>query len=181
MTEAEAREATAYHEAGHAVIGRILGLRCGHVTIVADEDSSGHAIAGTPEETYADWEREGKLRDLNSALVGRILAHMAGAEAEVALLGKCRGGDGDDRREIALMLATVGRSGHERIMREKTAALVRRHRVLIEAVARALLAHETLTSEAISAMVDGDRLALNDRLRRARQADREAMAWQFSD
>jgi hypothetical protein len=38
--------ATAYHEAGHAVIGRVLGMTCGGVTIVPDyEDrAAGHAL-----------------------------------------------------------------------------------------------------------------------------------------
>jgi len=32
---------TAFHEAGHAVIGRVLGMACGQVTIVPDHDSLG--------------------------------------------------------------------------------------------------------------------------------------------
>lgn len=43
----------------------------------------------------------GKFRTEDSALRGRILSYMAGAEAEVELLGTCAGGDGEDRREIA--------------------------------------------------------------------------------
>jgi hypothetical protein len=47
----------AHNEAGHAVIGRVLGLPCGHVTIVTDQDSSGHSI------TPSIWQskRRGKL------------------------------------------------------------------------------------------------------------------------
>ena len=36
------------------------------------------------------------------------MAHMAGAEAEIALLGKCTGGDNFDRSEIAAMLDSMG-------------------------------------------------------------------------
>ena len=38
----------AVHEAGHAVIGRVLGMECGPVTIVPDDDSLGHSITFDP-------------------------------------------------------------------------------------------------------------------------------------
>lgn len=175
------RIVTAYHEAGHAVIGRVLGLPCGLATIVPDHDSSGHALTPTPEETLSAWEREGKLRDMPSTIVGRIISVMAGAEAEIAILGKSSVGDGADRREIAMMLDAIGQRSLESAMRKKTAALVRRHHELIEKVAQALLAHETLDAEAINAIVEHHRSALQERIRVARHADREAMAWQFSE
>jgi len=33
--------ATAVHEAGHAVIGRVLNMVCGNVSIIEDGDSAG--------------------------------------------------------------------------------------------------------------------------------------------
>jgi ATP-dependent Zn protease len=39
------REHSAVHEAGHAVIGRVLGIPCGHATILVDEGSAGHSLA----------------------------------------------------------------------------------------------------------------------------------------
>jgi hypothetical protein len=38
----------AYHEAGHAVIGRVLTLDCGSASIKPDGDSSGHSICPDP-------------------------------------------------------------------------------------------------------------------------------------
>ena len=44
------RDHTAIHEAGRAVIGRVLCLECGYLTIEPDEDASaaGHAVTRTP-------------------------------------------------------------------------------------------------------------------------------------
>ncbi len=44
----------AYHEAGHAVVGRMLGLCCGKVAIVVDGDDLGYAIIENPLQR---WER----------------------------------------------------------------------------------------------------------------------------
>ena len=41
-------KATAYHEAGHAVIGRVLTLSCGRATIKPDRAEAGHASPTTP-------------------------------------------------------------------------------------------------------------------------------------
>jgi hypothetical protein len=92
----------AVHEAAHAVIGRVLGMDCGPVTIVTDDDSEGHSITYHPTDTYERWEERGKFRgdDMHSIYVGRILTLMAGAEAERELLGKCNGGEGDDLYQI---------------------------------------------------------------------------------
>jgi ATP-dependent Zn protease len=43
----------AYHEAGHAVRGRVLGLDCGSATIAPDDDAAGHAITADPWVTVA--------------------------------------------------------------------------------------------------------------------------------
>jgi len=54
------RRATAYHEAGHAVIARLLGLPCGKATTVGDnEEELGHAVVGDPIRT---WEHGDGLR-----------------------------------------------------------------------------------------------------------------------
>lgn len=39
-------ERTAYHEAGHAVLAHFLGVGLKHVSIIANEDSSGHILDG---------------------------------------------------------------------------------------------------------------------------------------
>ena len=99
---------TAFHEAGHAVIGRVLGMACGQVTIVPDHDSSGHSITSNPSDTYELWEERGKFRgdEMHSIYVGRILTLMAGAEAERELLGRCNGGESDDLKQIEKVAAS---------------------------------------------------------------------------
>src|SRR4051794_25458343 len=110
---------TAYHEAGHAVIGRVLGLTCGQATIriVEDEGEAGHPIIADPHRTAWDWNQKFmadqervspslKYRELRSAFRATILARMAGAEAEVVFLGQCQGGDEDDRLQIDMMAAS---------------------------------------------------------------------------
>jgi len=64
------RRHTAIHEAGHAVIGRALGIPCGHVTIEADADSSGHGIVPDPWVILeAWWATEGKShRDMAAVM-----------------------------------------------------------------------------------------------------------------
>ena len=45
---AAAREAIAYHEAGHAIVSMRLGYRCLYVTIMPDGDRLGHACCEDP-------------------------------------------------------------------------------------------------------------------------------------
>lgn len=158
---------TAYHEAGHAVIGRVMRQECGGVSIVRDmtEMEAGHAHIGV------------------SANLGRILSLMAGAEAEEEFFGSCPGGDGDDRREISKMLnqrfpvkenvsikdylafVKQGRSlpppspeeaerlSHvqewEKRLRRHTRAIVHRHRDKIERVAAQLVKKGKLSAAEI--------------------------------
>jgi hypothetical protein len=63
---------TAVHEAGHAIIARVLGMTCGDVSIEADHDSAGHSITADPHVTAGHWERHGNFRDMASVFRGRI-------------------------------------------------------------------------------------------------------------
>jgi hypothetical protein len=106
--------ATAVHEAGHAVIGRVLGMLCGNVTIDADQDSSGHGIVAEPERIWSAWEERRRYREMSTVILGRIMTFMAGAESEVEILGSCRGGDDDDRYQIESMMLTGWRPSDSR-------------------------------------------------------------------
>ena len=85
--EQQERE-TAIHEAGHAVIGRVLCLGCGYVTIDADADSAGHSIIAGPYETLDLWRGRAPglgIRPrgvMRSILRARAIAFMAGGVAE---------------------------------------------------------------------------------------------------
>ena len=79
---------TAIHEAGHAVIGRMLGMVCGQVTIVPNlsEETAGVAITHDQWVTFGAWEKRDKYRDVSAVVRGRIMTLMAGAEAEVVCI-----------------------------------------------------------------------------------------------
>jgi hypothetical protein len=124
----------AYHDAGHAVLGRVLTLPCGRATIKPDYDegSANHSICPDPYACIYEWEKRGKMRDSDNAVwVARILQFMAGAEAEGELLGTTPQGDGEDRYQIALMLEEIAPAdldGYEARLRTMTRMLVRRHK-----------------------------------------------------
>ena len=102
---AEELRHTAHHEAGHAVIARVLTLAAGPATIKPNyrEGSAGHAIVHEPYACLHEWEKRGKVREQDAVWHARIMALMAGAEAEAELLGSASDGDGGDRDEIEKM------------------------------------------------------------------------------
>ena len=150
---------TAVHEAGHAVIARVLTLMCGGASIVPDHEvgGAGHSITADPLECEAEWFKRGRLRHENAVWHARIITYMAGAESEVVILGSTQGGDGDDRYQIALMSEelTTGADWDrlEARLRAMTRTLIRRHRVLIERVADTLLAKGKLTAKQLDRLV----------------------------
>src|SRR5215470_3438708 len=90
---------TPVHEAGHAVIGRVLDLDCGSATIVADWENleAGHAITLDPWVTVTRWDHHGLQRGIEAAVRGRIIMLMAGRLAEVVILGRADGADDEDQ------------------------------------------------------------------------------------
>lgn len=156
----QGRMATAFHEAGHAVIGRKLGLACGEATIIADDESLGGAIVGNPLRT---WERgDGSRRALVDAF---CITLFAGAEAERLFSQETHCGDEEDRERITGILKEVGISGasyvgddiwerYETRLQRQARNQVRLHRIEIERVAEALFERGTLTSDEIAGMLD---------------------------
>ena len=156
---------TAYHEAGHAVIGRVLGMTCGGATIVPNYEAleAGHAITCV-ERSISDWDARGRWRWV-SMYRARIMVLMAGRESEIEVFGKdpdAEFGDGYDLREVNLTLEEA--NVDERTLaklRSKTRGLVRRHRRAITEVATALSKYHSLGAEQIDeiAVAAGIRLA----------------------
>ena len=151
---------TATHEAGHAVISRVLTLDCGGATVVPNDEAggAGHAITNDPWACIREWERRGKVREPEAVWHAQIMSCMAGAEAEIVLLGATQGGDGGDRTQIALMAEQLGTHDEhwERIearLRAMTRMLVRRHRAHIERVAAALIKKKRLSREELDRLV----------------------------
>jgi ATP-dependent Zn protease len=151
---------TAIHEAGHAVIGRVLKQVCGQASIVPnrDEGEAGHAVTADPYLTLGHWlDNLGRWRGadaLVSITRGRIMTYMAGRAAEEEFFGSCAGGDGDDQRQIDRMLDDILPSDadlprYAQRLRGHTRTLVRRHRARIAHVAALLLEHKMLQPEEI--------------------------------
>lgn len=152
----------AVHEAGHAVIGRALGMECGLVTIEPDSNSAGHSITLDPLHTLERREHIGRFREERSVLVGYIVSLMAGAESEGILLGHCQGGDGEDRRWLDFALDSLQRPGtetqagltkFEQRLRRSCRRLVRHHKNNIQTVADMLLERKTIDGAVLDEMI----------------------------
>ena len=79
---------TATHEAGHAVIARVLTLACGEAVFVRTTTPAvPAAVTHDPMECESIWLQRCRLHDDGAVYRARIMAFMAGREAETDLLG----------------------------------------------------------------------------------------------
>ena len=180
---------TAHHEAGHAVIGRVMMQVSGGATVVPNmrNGSAGHSITVDPyltgqyfddlaivtgplggdpgirrqiEQRHRAWRRHYSLPERRSSpnsdaiMLGRIVTFMAGAEAEAEFFGSCAGGDGDDRRQIDMILDDLLSPGadaprYAARLRRHARVIVHRHRDKIKRVAALLLERSTLSAKDI--------------------------------
>ena len=154
------RRATAVHEAGHAVIGRVVTLPCGGASIRPDDglECEGHAVIGSADVTMPQWEMREKFRDYASAVRARIITAQAGHEAEVEILGVATGLDDDDRDVAAACVEDLNVPVERENavldrLRRAARQLAHRHRADIERVANALEEREVLTEEEIDALL----------------------------
>jgi hypothetical protein len=160
----------AFHEAGHAVIARVLGLTGGAAEIdPIDKTCGGYAMMDDPWIVAGGWERRKRYREVRTAYRGRILADMAGAETERELLGGTLGGDDSDRLRILEFLDETGLEEkwdhYEPRMRAFTRQLIRRHRAKIERVARALVKRRKLEGAEIDELIRNCRVSAAPDLR----------------
>jgi hypothetical protein len=168
----------AIHEAGHAVIGRVLGLPCTFGTVQPGKSESGQDYRGCvnledhPKMSMDEWLRRLSAHepikprfqhdDGNASLHARIIAAMAAAEAEAEILGSCSKHDWHDRECVKLLvdndLSDLSPDEWERYeprMRRQAKRLVGKHRDKIERVAKALLRRGTLQPHEIDALIAG--------------------------
>lgn len=161
MIEAD-RKQTAIHEAGHAVVARVLGVAAGEVTIRPTEDQSiGHSIIADPRFI---WQRGDGSK--SKAAKSFAVALFAGAEAERLILQSQDVGDGIDRERATACLAWAGAvrgasfvgddvfERHEERLRGRAAQLVQQHRLKIERVADALIERQTLSGAEVDALLN---------------------------
>lgn len=158
-------EQTAVHEAAHAVLARRFRLVCGEVTIEPDfaEGTAGYAMIDTQYATLEAWWAAGRGCYANAErniAYRRIMALMAGGEAERILLGKEPQGDMYDRNEIDSMLEQYAGALAEaefralvRHLRETTQRAIQKHRTAIERVAAALRSRKVLSGNEVDELI----------------------------
>lgn len=161
------RAAVALHEAAHSVIGRVLKIPCGDCTIDSSCGHLGFSNLGSCEETWSEWQRQGRKRKPRHMFIGMSMAGMAGAEAENVIIGCKGGGDTNDRECIDVLLKGAPQ-GVEARLRSFTRTLIRRHLDSIIAVARRLVQAVTLSDADIRSTIRLSRW--RDYSRRARTA-----------
>jgi hypothetical protein len=141
----------AVHEAGRAVVSRALGLTSGYANLVPDYEEPSPGTAFIFDALQAsEWNRLHPERHGNDGAFwrGRIIATMAGAEAELEIIGICAGSGGHEREQCDSTGEDLGYSGDwpQRAVRMRRFArqLVKRHRGTILRFAEQLIAADEL-------------------------------------
>src|SRR6476659_7354789 len=98
MKRLSKKRAVAFHEAGHAVIARVLTLAPTRATIRPNYRKGHDGYCAYAASFPHKWLERGH-RDAEAH--AQIMTSMAGAEAEKELLNLPSDGDGEDRRIIA--------------------------------------------------------------------------------
>jgi ATP-dependent Zn protease len=134
-----AKEAIAYHEAGHAVLSMQLGYKCLYVTIIPDGVRLGHVCCEDPLiGAHAD-----KIEHALKVLIGAGLA-------EGRQVGSKSWGDADDRASATKLALSATDGDAKRAgalidqLTSETRELVERHWPDIETLAQRLLVEEQI-------------------------------------
>ena len=161
-----ARRRTAIHEAGHcALLFALFGVKgCRGATIVPDykAGTSGHAVnpgMGRAAQNFGeqdDYVARLQMEAREAFYLRRAITYFAGAEA-VRQLTRARdpdAGSDDDRLNAASDLETLTTDGQTfdllvALAERRCVLLVEYYRPEIEAIAKALLAKDTLNGRAI--------------------------------
>ena len=173
-----ARLRTAFHEAGHAVVARALGLPIDHVTILPTERSLGHvqngeSVLDTHVRLNIENHHRGRGYDSESARCSHIMMLMAGREAEQMVLGfhHPTGGDRHDRRLISRFAKPISPVQYRKSildnLRSATMWMVMKDfPKSITQVARALLTAKTLDQKRVDKIIaaTGERSSKGRRL-----------------
>jgi len=148
--------ATAYHEAGHAVMATILGRKIQKVTIASAHLQTGGVRLGVCELG------KGRTKASHDAIEDEVLILLAGMVAEAHFTGKyCSLGASQDLRLVNRLLADRGGSQRQfarvqRRMLEKTEHLLSEtaHAKAITQVARELITRTTISGRNVRHIVD---------------------------
>lgn len=150
----------AVHEAGHVVLGKILGIPVESATIEPTNQYVGMIVVPGRDELWDFWQRNGKdHRSLKSAGIALILTAFGGLHATEELLGCYDSSDEDADAAFATQLvwATFSDDEAERYiprMRRQTRRLIRKHSNKIERVAATLVERRSLSTDELDELID---------------------------
>jgi hypothetical protein len=169
LTDAEQDAGTAYHEAGHFVIGNVFGLRDHWLTIEPHGDSLGGVFGEYPLRDGATLEEVDQV----------VISYYAGVATEAQLdpssadRAREHGGGDDEQAEHFLGLAYPDgvTDEHRRRLRGRTARLVEEHWAEIDRLAQELIGRRRMgfdEAELILGIVRGEEGATEEDLARYR-------------
>jgi ATP-dependent Zn protease len=153
--------ATAYHEAGHAVMMLHLGVRFRTVTIVPEEDSLGHVLKHKVRNFRPDIEMN--ARTLFS-IDQQIMCSLAGPAAEARFAGRYnrRGAKWDHDNAAKLVDYLAGEGAGEYALYLRLYKLRAKNMVnslhfwkQVQSVAQSLLNRQTMTGEEVRELLYG--------------------------
>jgi hypothetical protein len=138
------------HEAGHAIIARVLGVPAGRTSIESNDRGAGFAEVAEPEECLQAWKAQGRTRPSHFAIDAAIIISLAGVVAERYFFsGQDTGGHGLDLSDVDRYLPIDPGGLYQHRLERMTWMLIRRHRSRIELLAAMLRARRTLSGPEI--------------------------------
>jgi ATP-dependent Zn protease len=147
-------EHIAYHEAGHVVIGLVLGFEVRKVTIKPKSRTLGNVQAQVGEAS-SNRCVDRDAADIKFCLAGPLAEQLVSPRPFDELIADGSGKDWRNVRRTARRLNTRGEAEVVIVMLAlETAALVQQHRDAIERVAAALLERETLMGDDIKRLAE---------------------------
>lgn len=159
MTKRNARALalTAYHEAGHAVAGSLLGLGFRRVSIQPADDSLGHVLFNQFNSRFQpDAELTPAGRD---RLERHIMCSLAGPIAEKKMRGRANSAGASADYSAAVNMASYIAGGGEATsayitwLYLRTDGIITSNWYAVEAVATALLAQTTIRGPEVGAII----------------------------
>lgn len=149
--------ASAYHEAGHAVMAHLCGQHLTQVEIIGDEEHSG-SVSSLRLRDEPEMGEEPGLR--TAAVEARILCVCAGIASEQMVTGTLDWDEGSEDVDAAVRLAMRIVGDCERVLvyleeaREHAEFVLRRHWAAVETLANALLLHRSMTGQQVRAILE---------------------------
>ncbi len=141
------KEEVAYHEAGHAVIGQLLGVRIDHVTIVPNDKIAGQVVY------TVSFDKLPPSQQVMISIAGPIAEDMVTKTPRFATFEDLLSFSESDGRGVLKTIVRyrneVDVPGHYRV----ATYLLNKHRHSIDEVAKALLAKQKLTGEEVAIIV----------------------------